>query len=326
MRYLPIFLTLRGRRALVVGGGAPAAAKARLLAKAGARVTVVAPTFGRELAGLARRGEVEALRRPFAPGDVAGHTVVIGASGRATLDARVAAAAREAAIAVNVVDRPELSSFIMPAIVDRDPVVVAISSAGAAPALARQLRQSIEALLPARLGRLARFAESFRGAVKANLGEAASRHRFWERFFDGPVAEAVLAGDERAAREGMLALVNRPGSERRREGAVDIVVAPPGAPDLLSLRALRILQRADLVVHDAAIDPMILEFVRRGAERLAVPAVAAAGAGGARREREIDAFMARQARDGKRVVRLGEGGGAVVEQGFRAAADRVVAL
>ncbi len=321
MRYLPVFLALRGRRALVVGGGAAAAAKARLLAKAGARVSVVAPALGPELEGLARQGEVEALRRPFAPGDVAGHAVVIGASGRAEVDARVAAAARGAAIAVNVVDRPELSSFIMPAIVDRDPVVVAISSAGAAPVLARQLRHSIEALLPTRLGRLARFAESFRGAVKANLADAASRHRFWERFFDGPVAEAVLAGDERAARERMLALVNRPVSAREREGAVDIVIAPPGAPDLLSLRALRLLQRADLVVHDAAIDPMILEFVRRGAERLAVPTT---GPGGERREREIDALMARRARDGKRVVRLGEGG--IAAQGFRAAADRAVAV
>lgn len=323
MRYLPVFLALRGRRALVVGGGAAAAAKARLLAKAGARVRVVAPALGPELAGLARQGEVEVLPRPFAPGDVAGHAVVIGASGRAEVDARVAAAARGAAIAVNIVDRPELSTFIMPAIVDRDPVVVAISSAGAAPALARKLRQSIEAALPARLGRLARFAESFRGAVKANLADAASRHRFWERFYDGPVAEAVLAGDERAAREGMLALVNGPISDRRRGGAVDLVAAPRGAPDLLSLRALRILQQADLVVHDVAIDPMLLEFARRGAERLAVAAV---GPGGEGREREIDAFMARQARDGKRVVRLSEGDGGIAAQGIRAGADHAVAV
>jgi uroporphyrin-III C-methyltransferase/precorrin-2 dehydrogenase/sirohydrochlorin ferrochelatase len=317
-----VFLALSGRCALVVGGGAPAAAKARLLLKAGARLTVVAPALGRELAGLAARGEVRALGRAFAPADVLGAALVVGASGRLEVDAQVADAARAQAIPVNVVDRADLSTFIMPAIVDRDPLVVAISSGGAAPALARRLRQSIEALLPARLGRLARFAESFRAALKANLPEAEGRRRFWERFFDGPVAAAVLDGDQRGAAEAMLALVNRPAAAARRDGAVHLVTAVAGAPDLLSLRALRLLQRADLVVHDEPIDPVLLDYLRRGAERLPVPAAAEYG----EHERAIAALMARQARSGKLVVRLREGDPLALEPGAHAAPEDAVAV
>ncbi|MFQ6017565.1 MAG: bifunctional precorrin-2 dehydrogenase/sirohydrochlorin ferrochelatase [Kiloniellaceae bacterium] len=178
MKFFPAFLSLGGRRCLVVGGGELAARKIRLLLRAGAEVTVVAPKAGAEIAELAARGEIAWIRRRFVADDVRGSAVVHGATGRAAVDAGVSAAAYAAGIQVNVVDRPELSSFTVPAIVDRDPVVIGISSGGTAPVLARRLRTTVEALLPARLGRLARFAASFRTSVKAIIPDAAARLRF----------------------------------------------------------------------------------------------------------------------------------------------------
>ncbi len=198
MKHLPVFLSVHGRSGLVVGGGAAAAEKARLLRQAGAAVTVVAPKVAPALADLA--AEIRLLRRRFVAGDVAGCAVVYGATGIDAVDVAVAKAADAAGVPVNVIDRPRLSSFISPAIVDRDPVLVAISTGGAAPVLARRLRAALESLLPSGLGRLAQFAESFRAAVKANFPTAVARRRFWDRFFDGPIAEAVLGGDLAFAR------------------------------------------------------------------------------------------------------------------------------
>jgi uroporphyrin-III C-methyltransferase/precorrin-2 dehydrogenase/sirohydrochlorin ferrochelatase len=305
MNYFPAFLDLNGRRCLLVGGGEVAARKLRLLRKAGAAVTVVAPEAVDEIADLAEAGaeagQVTLIRRGFAPSDLGGHTLVIGATGIAALDEQVAEAAHGAGVPVNVVDRVDLSSFIVPAIVDRDPVTVAIGTAGTAPVLARRIREQIESLLPARLGCLARFAGSFRGAVRANFGDGAARRRFWERFFDGPIAGLLLAGDERGARERMLALVNGrvPGGDAA--GSVAIVGAGPGDPDLLTVRALRLMQQADLVVYDRLIGPAILDYVRRDAERIHV---GKARGHHSRTQDEINALMLRHARAGRRVVRL----------------------
>ncbi len=298
MRYFPAFLDLDGRPCLVVGGGADAARKAGLLGAAGARVTVVADAPGAEMLDLVRSGAVALRRRPFADGDVAGRAVAIVATGDARADARASAAARAAGVPVNVVDRPALSTFVVPAIVNRDPVVIAISTGGTAPVLARRLREGVEALLPARLGELARFAASFRQAVKATVPDADSRRRLWQDFFDGPVAARILAGDARGARARMLALVNRPRTGADARGSVAFVGAGPGDPDLLTLRALALLQRAEVVVHDQPVSPAILDRARRDAERIAV------GRGGAGR------LLLESARAGKRVVRLKLGGAA----------------
>src|SRR3546814_3182605 len=211
MRYFPAFHDLTARRSLVVGGGEAAGRKLRLLLKAGARPLVVAPHVGEEIAGLAEAGSVTWRARPFRVDDIAGCALVISATGLAGIDAAVAAAAQCAGVPVNVVDRPDLSSFITPAIIDRDPLVIGIASGAEAPILARQIRARLESLLPANLGRLARFAGAFRGAVAAQIGDGAQRRRFWERLFDGPIADRVLAGDEVGAREAMLALVNEIG-------------------------------------------------------------------------------------------------------------------
>jgi uroporphyrin-III C-methyltransferase / precorrin-2 dehydrogenase / sirohydrochlorin ferrochelatase len=301
MKYYPAFMNLSGRPALLVGGSEPAARKLRLLLKTGARVTVVARHANREIAGLAGTGDITLRRRSFRPGDLDGQGLVIGATGRSEVDAEVSRAAQGAGVPVNIVDRPELSTFITPAIVDRDPVVIGISTGGAAPVLARRIRAAIETLLPSRLGRLARFAESFRSAAAALVPDGRSRRDFWDGVFDGPVARAVLAGNERAARETMLSLVNRRGAHAAPEGSVAIVGAGPGDPDLLTLKALAALQSADVVVYDRLVAAEILDRARRDAERIYVGKAKGDHAAG---QDEINRLLLDHARNGKRVVRL----------------------
>ena len=300
MRYFPAFFDLDGRRALIVGGGETAARKLRLLRKAKAWVTVVAPDAAPEISELAEAGEIAWIARAFEAGDVLGQDLVVSATGLSDIDERVAKAARKAEQPVNVVDRPDLSSFITPAIVDRDPIVIGISSGGSAPVLARRIRAQIESLLPAGIGRLADFAESFRGAVAATIAPA-GRKRFWERFFDGPVAEAVLKGDERGARERMLALVNSPAARAREAGIVHIVGAGPGDPDLLTFRAMRLIQDADVIFYDKLVGPEIVDYARRDAERVYVGKTKG---NHSKSQDEINALMAEAAAAGKRVVRL----------------------
>ena len=209
MRYFPAFVDLKDGACLVVGGGPAAHAKLRLLQRTEARLTLVAPEVIPEIAAAAQSGTVTWHRRDFAPDDVRGQALVFAASGNPEVDGEVARAARAAGIQVNVVDSPEHCSFITPAIVDRDPVVIGISSAGTAPVLARRLRAQLEALLPPGLGALARFADAFRPAVGALIADSRGRRRFWERFFAGPLARRVLAGEQSGTREDMLSLVNR---------------------------------------------------------------------------------------------------------------------
>ncbi len=298
MDYFPIFLDLKGRRALIVGGGEAAARKLRLLKKAGAEITVVAARPCREI----EVSDARLIQRGFVAGDVNGQAIVFAASEVSALDDRVAEAAKAANVAYNVLDRAEASSFILPAVVERDPVVIAISSGGSAPVLVRRLRETIERLLPARLGTLARFADNFRGAIKGLLPDATGRRRFWERFFDSAIAEAVLAGDETKAREGMISLVNRKAANDSLEtGIVHLVGAGPGNPDLLTVRAVQVMQRADVLVYDRLVGPQILDQARRDAERIYVGK--AAGHHSLPQE-DINALLARLAGEGKRVVRL----------------------
>ena len=319
MEYFPVFLDLKRRPVLLVGGGELALRKLRLLREAGAEVTVVAPGILPEIEASA----AALRRRGFVDGDVNGQTVIFAATGIETVDDRVAEAARWANLPVNVVDRPAASSFIVPAIVERDPIVVAISSGGAAPVLARRLREAIERLLPARLGRLASFANSFRGAVRGLLPDATARRRFWERFFEGPVAESVLAGEEGRAREAMLTLVNTPANEKREGGIVQLIGTGPGESDLLTLRALQVMQRADVAVHDRGIGASILDLLRRDAERIDVEGLA---------QPAINELLAGLAQAGRRVVRLaagdpfllGQGGEELSFLGRRAIATEVV--
>jgi uroporphyrin-III C-methyltransferase/precorrin-2 dehydrogenase/sirohydrochlorin ferrochelatase len=302
MQTFPLFLSLQDRRTLIVGGGEAAARKAELLLSAGAQVALIAETVVGEIAQLIADGRVSWAGHAFDDAELLGMSLVIVASDDDLLQARVSFAAQRRCIPVNVVDRPALSSFIMPAIVDRGPITVAISTGGAAPALARRLRAEIERALPATIGRLARFAEVFRLQVRRTLVEPRVRRRFWDRVFEGRIGELALAGDEIAARRELIRLLDGTRKETApAQGMVHLVGAGPGDPDLLTLKAHRLLQRADVVVYDRLVSSEVLAMARRDAERLYV---------GKRRGRhcvpqaEINDRLVALARAGKSVVRL----------------------
>jgi uroporphyrin-III C-methyltransferase / precorrin-2 dehydrogenase / sirohydrochlorin ferrochelatase len=293
----PISLPLTGRSVLIVGGGEGALRKARLLAKSPARLIVVAPDALPALAALA--GEVRT--RPLEPADLPGHALVFAATGDDEQDMATAALARAAGVPVNVPDRPELCDFIMPAIIDREPLMIAISSGGASPVLVRRLRERLEAALEPGLGRFARLMDGFRGTVKQTRDSDTARRRFWEAVIDGPIGRLFLAGNEQAAQDSLLLAVNDPGYGQQAAGSVALVGAGPGDPDLLTLRALRLLQNADVIVHDKLVDERVLDYVRRDARRIYV---------GKSRSRHtltqdaINAVIVAEARAGHRVVRL----------------------
>jgi uroporphyrin-III C-methyltransferase/precorrin-2 dehydrogenase/sirohydrochlorin ferrochelatase len=313
MQNFPLFLTLQGRRALVVGGTDQAARKVELLLSAGAHVSLIAETVTGEIAQLIADGRICWAGRTFDDNDLSGVTLVIVATEDETLQARVSHLAQTACVPVNVVDRPALSSFIMPAIVDRGPITIAISTGGVAPALARKLRAEVERALPAAIGRLARFAEIFRSQVRRTLGEPRARRLFWDRVFDGQVGELALAGDEIAARRELIRLLDSTRNDSTpAQGMVHLVGAGPGDPDLLTLKAHRLLQRADVVVYDRLVSPEVLAVARRDAERVPV---------GKRRgyhsvpQEEINARLVALARAGKSVVRLKGGDPSIFGRG-----------
>jgi len=297
----PVFFSLEGRDVLVVGGGESAARKIRLIQKSGARIVVVAPNVTDEIAALAKSGALVWEQRTFKEHDLAGRALAYGASDTEPVDLAVSILARRHGVPVNVVDRPDISDFITPAIVDRSPIVIGISSGGTAPVLIRRIRESLERSLPPGLGRLAVFADKFRSAVKAIVPPGRARLRFWETFFDGPIAEQVLAGDEQGATDKMLAEVNRDLSDEMMAGVVHIVGAGPGAADLMTIRAQRLLQKADVIVYDKLVSPEIMEMARRDADRIFVGKTRA---NHSVPQDGINDILVREAQAGKRVVRL----------------------
>ncbi|MEE8334756.1 MAG: siroheme synthase CysG [Alphaproteobacteria bacterium] len=299
MRYLPLFFNLRDRRCLVVGGGAIANRKVGLLRRAGGRVTVVAIRAGRDIAALGDDAAIDLLKRPFVAGDVSGMAIVIAATGDPATDEAVARAARDAGIPVGVVDKAGTSDIVFPAIVDRDPLIVAVSTGGAAPVLARRVRAMVEALLPASLGALARAAERLRPAVRRRFAEPRARRRFWEGFFRHQSAAAMIArgGSDLADSDDDRAL----SSIGAGQGAVAIVGAGPGDPELLTLKALHRLQEADVIVHDRLVGAEILDYARRDAELIYVGKERGRHSYG---QGEINALLAHHAAAGRFVVRL----------------------
>ena len=301
MDYFPIFVDLKGRDCLVVGGGDVAVRKTALLRGAGAQVTVVAPELNPELQSLADAGEISHVAGTFEPGQVDRQMLIIAATDIRKVNEQVASAAREANIPVNVVDTPDLCSFVVPSIVDRSPVVVAISTGGASPVLARLLRAKLESSIPAAYGRLAKLTGKFRDQVKARFASGNDRRGFWERILQGPVTEMVLAGEEDKARALLEQEIEKGEAVNNGTGEVYLVGGGPGDPDLLNFRALRLMQQADVVVYDRLVSPEVLNMVRRDADRIyagkerdnhAIP------------QGDINQLLVDLAKEGRRVCRL----------------------
>ncbi|MGH8673892.1 MAG: NAD(P)-dependent oxidoreductase [Burkholderiales bacterium] len=292
--YFAAFLDLRGKPGLVVGGGAIAAGKVETLLRSGVRVTVVAPDLCTRLAELTTLGAIRHEPRRFQPGDVMGAEIAIAATDDASVNEAVANAARALRIPVNVADDAARSTFIMPALVDRAPVQIAISTGGASPLLARKLRAIIETAVPFAFGRLAALAARFREASKRRIQDAASRRRFWKGVIDGPVADLVFAGREDEATRMLEHHLGTGGVAAGAEGMVYFIDAQAGDPELLTLRALRVLQTADVVLYEDRVPPAIVDLARREAERI-------------RADDESGGLVSGLARTGKRVVWLGDG-------------------
>ena len=299
--YLAAFLDLRGKPGIVVGGGPVAAAKAETLLRSGVRVTVIAPELCARLAELTLMGAVRHDARRFQPGDLVGAEVVIAATDDPAANEAVSNAARALRVPVNVADNPALSTFIMPAVIDRAPLQIAVSTGGASPVLARRLRALIEAAVPFAFGRLASLAARFRAASRRRFPDPVARRRFWEGVVDGPVAELMLAGREDDAIAALENEFSKKAEQSVPSGMVYLVGGGPGNPELLTLRALRVLQQADALLYDNLVSDSIVDLARREAERIFV------GKESDRHElsqEEINALMVKLAQEGRRVVRL----------------------
>ncbi len=301
LEFFPAFLRLGGKPVLLVGGGNVAARKARMLLDAGARLTIVAPETVPAVDDVVASGRARHVARGFRDADVDGHWLVVSACNRSAVGRRVAAAAGAARIFCNVVDDSENCSYITPAVVDRSPLIVAVSSGGAAPVLARRIRNRIETLLPARLGELARLARRWRTRVTVAVTDFGARRRFWESVFAGHVAEAVYAGRDDAAEHALAALLRETAATTSQPGTAWLVGAGPGDPELLTLKALAVMQRADVILHDRLVSPGVLALARRDAELVSV-----GKAPGCRShsQAEINALLIRLVAAGKRVCRL----------------------
>ncbi|MGD2112904.1 MAG: siroheme synthase CysG, partial [Gammaproteobacteria bacterium] len=301
MDYLPIFLKVRDRPCLVVGGGKVAARKAALLLRAGARVTVVSPQRCTEVQALTAGPDVTCVERNFRPDDMSGMALAIASTDDPAVNRQVSELARQQGIPVNVVDNPALCSFIVPSIIDRSPVQVAVSTGGSSPVLARLLRARLESFIPSAYGRLARLVDEYRQHVKRRFPAADQRRYFWESILQGRVAELLFAGQEDKARAALQQAIDDTGTNYDSGGEVYLVGAGPGDPDLITFRALRLMQQADVVVYDRLVAQPILDMVRRDADLIYA---------GKERDKHtlsqesINELLVRLAKEGKRVLRL----------------------
>lgn len=303
MDLLPVFLNIRERHCLVVGGGEVALRKVSILLRAGGRVTVVAERLCRELHELAAADDLHLLEESFNNTHLQDAVLVVAATDDTAINAEVSKAAQALDVPVNVVDQPALCTFIMPAIVDRSPVVVAISTGGSSPVLTRHLKELNETLMPGRIDRLAKLLGSKRKTVRATVSDFDQRIRFWEAILDSEIPELVYSGAEaqaEAAFDAALQLFSSE-SEQQRGGEVYLVGAGPGDPDLLTLRALRLMHKADVVLYDRLVSKEILLKVRPDAEKIHVgkqpdnhPVP----------QETINDMLVRLAKQGKRVLRL----------------------
>lgn len=299
MQYLPICLRLQGAPVIVIGGGAVATRKARLLVRAGAQLTIVAPVITNELEQLVIEHSGVWRQTRYSEPDLNDMVIAVAATDDTSTNQRIHSDAIARKLPINVVDSPALCTFIIPSIIDRDPLLIAVSSSGTSPVLARLLKNKIEALVPAGYGKLAQFAGRFRGQVKALIPLDMNRRLFWEQIINGPIAQQVLGGSEKRAQallEKQLQNIDAP-----QRGEVYLIGAGPGDPDLMTFKAARLLQAADVVLYDRLVSAPILEMARGDAERIYV---------GKRRadhavpQQQINQLLVDLAKQGKRVARL----------------------
>jgi len=301
MGFLPVFLNISGQQCLVVGGGLVAASKINRLLKAGAKVTVIAPDLCDEIAELHKQKQIIHMAATFKEDHLANKVLVIAATDDIAINQQVSELARARNIPVNVVDNPALCTFIMPSVVDRDPVQIAISTGGASPVLARLLRARLETMIPSSYGRLAELMGKFRARVRERYPKMQERRRFWEHILQGPIAEMLFAGQDKAALKALEQQLEDDSQVVSNTGEVYLVGGGPGDPDLLTFRALRLMQQADVVLYDRLVAPGIVDLVRKDAERIFV---------GKERDQhavpqgEINQLLVKLAKDGKRVLRL----------------------
>ncbi len=303
MQHFPIFVAVAGRRIVVSGGGECALAKLRLLMKTEAHLSVFAADPEAAVRRLAAEGRIALIERPLAPGDALCAVLFYAANDDAAEDARVAALARADGAMVNIVDNLADSAFITPAIVDRDPVTIAIGTEGAAPVLARAIKADLEERLPVSLGVLARIGKAFRHAADA-LPMGGKRRAFWSDYYfkDGP--QAIEREGEEGVRAALDALLARHLGAPDEAGHVDFVGAGPGDPELLTLKARSALDKADVVIFDRLVAPEILELARR--EAVLIDA-GKEGFGPSTAQADIDALIVQHAGNGHHVVRLKSG-------------------
>jgi len=300
MNFLPIFLNVRTKTCLVVGGGATATRKVELLLRANAKVTIVAPQLTLPLTKFVADSRITHRAANFAPSDLQGCHLIIAATNDKAVNKQISELAQAQGTPVNVVDQPQLCSFIMPSIVDRSPVQIAVSTGGASPVLARLLRARLETMIPATIGTLADFVASFRDKVKQRLSFD-ERRRFWEMVLQGPIAEMLLSGHTQTATQALENLIDNPASGPQKFGEVYLVGGGPGDPDLLTFRALRLMQQADVVLYDRLVSLSVLDLVRREAERIYV---GKAPTNHPIPQTEINQLLIKLALAGKRVLRL----------------------
>ena len=300
MDLLPIFINIKNKKCVVVGGGEVAFRKATLLLRAGADLNIVAPVLSDELRKLCVDTDCAITAREFEEADINNAILVVAATDDLKTNERVSVIASKLNIPVNVVDQPHLCSFIMPSIVDRSPIVVAISSGGSSPILTRKLKELNEAMIPGRIDKLAELLGSFRGRVKNEINDFSARIRFWENVLDSEIPELVYNGQDDEARSALDNWLTNPQNDRVG-GEVYLVGAGPGDPDLLTLRALRLMHKADVVLYDRLVSPEVLLKLRPDAQKIYV---GKRSADHAVPQETINEMLVRLANEGNRVLRL----------------------
>ncbi|HEX3602951.1 MAG TPA: siroheme synthase CysG [Steroidobacteraceae bacterium] len=301
MDYFPVFFDLQSQKVLIVGGGEVALRKLALLERTGAAITVIAPKVLPDFEQRAGAGKIELALREFVPEDLNGARLVIVATSRRAVNRWIATLSEARAIPVNVVDDRQASRFIVPAVIDRTPVLVAVATMGTSPVLARRLRERLEAVIPKRVGELALWLRALRHAARRRLRDTAARRRYFEQIVDGAAARRFVQGDVQGAQRIAQQLLAAGACSAAAAGEVALVGAGPGDPELLTLKALRALQDADVILHDRLVPAAVLDMARRDAARICV-GKAAGGIGST--QQQINELLIEHARRGRRVVRL----------------------